>query len=60
MVKRGDAAKRIMNVVNALREEADNISPFHDNGSGGNSHPAPAMRKWAKYLEAVSKSLEVE
>lgn len=44
-------ARRIQNVVQALRDEADNISPTNE------VHPAPVMRKWAKYLDGLSKAL---
>lgn len=44
-------ARRIQNVVQALRDEADNISPTNE------VHPAPAMRKWANYLDGLSKAL---
>lgn len=44
-------ARRIMNVVEALRDEADNLSPTNE------VHPAPLMRKWAKYLEGISKAI---
>ena len=60
----GIRATKIRSIVEQMRREADNISreadnicPIHDDGKGGEAHPAPFLRRLASRLEAIAEGL---
>lgn len=48
---------RLRRAAHDMRREADNLSPFNDDGSGGDAHPAPEIRKWARIIEQSIEDL---
>lgn len=52
------ARRRLRMLVAAMNAEADNISPKHDDGSGGDSHPAPLIRSWAARLSRCIEKID--
>lgn len=47
-------ADRLALIAAEMEAEADNLCPFNDDGSGGDSHPAPSLRRWACRLRTIA------